>query len=79
MAWESSVDSGEIDEKLFDAARDQINIIGEIIDQGAENALQEILSMKRLNEIIEIILFSLTVLISLITCCQSQAEYIQRY
>ncbi len=67
LAWESSVDSGEIDEKLFDAARYQINVIGEIIDQGAENALQEILSMKRLNEIIEIILFSLTVLISLIT------------
>ena len=67
LTWEASVGSGKIDEKLFDAAREEINLIGEIIDQGAENALQEILAMKRLNEIIEIILFSLTVLISLLT------------
>ena len=67
LAWEDSVKSGKIDDKLFDGARSQINIIGEIVDLGADIALKDIFAMKKLNETIEIIMFSLAVLISLLT------------
>jgi len=67
LAWEEAVKQDKIDEKLFDDARSQINIIGEIVDLGADIALKDIYSMKKLNETIEIFMFSLAVLISLLT------------
>lgn len=66
-AWEKSVAEGKIDENSFSDTRETLNSIGEIMDLGAEQAILTIDSMKKINTIIELSMFSLILVISSIS------------
>ena len=63
--WENQTNSVVIDETKFNSARDELNKMGELIDKGAEQSINDIKDMKKLSQIIETIMYLLIILITL--------------
>ncbi len=53
------------DDKYFDEARAEINVMGEIVDETAEKAIKDIEKIKKVNEIIGIVYILILTIISL--------------
>ncbi|MBN1467769.1 MAG: methyl-accepting chemotaxis protein [Fusobacteriaceae bacterium] len=62
--FENSISSGNIDSESFDGTRDQINLMGELVDKGAEQSIVEIKSLEKVTENIERIMYTLVILIT---------------
>lgn len=54
------------DDVIFEKARDEINIMGEIVDETAEKAIKDIEEIKKVNEIIGVVYILIITVISLI-------------
>ena len=63
--WENQTNSVVIDETKFNSARNELNKMGELIDKGAEQSINDIKDMKKLSQIIETIMYLLIILITL--------------
>ena len=62
--FETSVSTGNIDSESFDSTRDQINLMGELVDKGAEQSIVEIKSLEKITENIERVMYTLVILIT---------------
>lgn len=62
--FETSVSTGNIASESFDSTRDQINLMGELVDKGAEQSIVEIKSLEKVTENIERVMYTLVILIT---------------